>query len=128
LPSHRSAGKTCLRLRSEIETIRARVREADLALETPLNQINDQIARLGPAPKEGESEPETVAAQRAQLASVRDELAGARAQLALVTGTAEQLSGIYGVARTIAVLRQPAGLDAVGGQSAVVERRRGTTG
>jgi potassium efflux system protein len=79
--------------RSEIETIRAQVREADLALETPLNQINDQIARLGPAPKEGESEPETVAAQRAQLASVRDELAGARAQLALVTGTAEQLSG-----------------------------------
>ncbi len=80
-------------LRSEIETVRARVREADLALETPLSQINDQISRLGPAPKDGETEPETVAAQRAQLSAARDQLAGARAQLALVTGTAEQLSG-----------------------------------
>ena len=76
-------------LRSEIETVRARVREADLALETPLSQINDQISRLGPAPKDGESEPETVAAQRAQLSAARDQLAGARAQLALVTGTAD---------------------------------------
>jgi potassium efflux system protein len=79
-------------LRNEIETIRADVREADLAIEPPLTQINDQISRLGPAPKDGESEPETVAAQRAQLNAARDELAGARAQLALVTGTAEQLS------------------------------------
>jgi potassium efflux system protein len=81
-----------LRVREEVENLREGVRNADMELQAPLGQINDQISRLGPVPKEGESEPESVAAQRAQLNKARDELAGGKAQLALVAGSAEQLS------------------------------------
>ena len=81
-----------LRIREEVENLREAVRTADMEVEAPLSQVNDQISRLGPAPKDGETEAETVAAQRAQLTKARDELAGAKAQLALVAGSAEQLS------------------------------------
>ena len=79
-------------LRSELEVLREDIRKADLELQGPLGQIRDQVARLPAAPKEGETEPDSVAAQRAQLNKANDELAGAKAQLALVAGSAEQLA------------------------------------
>ncbi len=81
-----------LSIREEVENLREAMREATLEIDAPLGQVNDQIKRLGPVPKEGETEPDSVAAQRAQLNKALDELAGAKAQLALVAGTAEQLS------------------------------------
>ena len=84
--------KQVAEIRLEAEKIREALRAVDLELDAPLAQLRAQISRLGPAPKEGESEAEAVAAQRADLNKVLNELLGARAQLALVTGTAEQLS------------------------------------
>ena len=80
------------KLRADIEALREQVRQADQELEQPLSQINNQISLLGPEPKEGESETASVAAQRAQLNKARDELAGGKAQLALVSGSVSQLA------------------------------------
>ncbi len=83
-------------VRQELEQVRERAQLADAELNAPLSQIDQLVARTGPVPKEGETEPEFVAAQRAQLEAVRSKLLSARAQLSLAAGAAEQLASQAG--------------------------------
>jgi small-conductance mechanosensitive channel len=78
--------------RVDLEAVRERAKLADAELTGPLSQLDQLVARLGAPPKEGETEPEAVAAQRALLDGVRGKLLGARAQLGLATGAADQLA------------------------------------
>jgi len=82
--------------REQLEIVRERAKLVDLELASPLAQMDAQMSRLGPAPKEGETEPQTVASQRAELARVRGVLLGARSQLALAAGAADQLASQAG--------------------------------
>ncbi len=82
--------------REQLELVRERAKVVDLELASPLAQMDAQLSRLGPAPKEGETEPETVAKQRADLNQVRGVLLGAQAQLALAAGAADQLASQAG--------------------------------
>ena len=82
--------------REQIEIVRERAKLVDLELTSPLAQMDAQVNRLGPVPKDGEAEPETVAAQRAELERVRGVLLGARAELALAAGAADQLASQAG--------------------------------
>ena len=83
-------------MREQIEIVRERAKLVDLELTSPLAQMDAQVNRLGPVPKDGETEPETVAAQRAELERVRGVLLGARAELALAAGAADQLASQAG--------------------------------
>ena len=82
--------------REELEAVRERAKLADIELSSPLTQMEAQLSRLGPAPKDGETEAAPVAAQRVQLEEVRGVLLGARAQLALAAGVADQLASQAG--------------------------------
>lgn len=82
--------------REQLEIERERAKLVDLELTSPLAQMEAQVSRLGPAPKDGETEPETVATQRAELERVRGVLLGARAELALAAGAADQLASQAG--------------------------------
>ncbi len=82
--------------REQLEIERERAKVVDLELTSPLAQMEAQVNRLGPAPKDGATEPETVAAQRAELERVRGVLLGARAELALAAGAADQLASQAG--------------------------------
>lgn len=82
--------------REQLEIVRERAKLVDLELASPLAQMDAQVSRLGPAPKDGETEPETVASQRAELERVRGVLLGARTQLALAAGAADQLASQAG--------------------------------
>ncbi len=82
--------------REQLEIVRERAKLVDLELASPLAQMNAQVSRLGPAPKDGATEPESVAAQRAALERVRGVLLGARTQLALAAGAADQLASQAG--------------------------------
>lgn len=82
--------------REELEAVRERAKLADIELSAPLTQMEAQLSRLGPAPKDGETEAAPVAAQRVQLEEVRGVLLGARAQLALAAGVADQLASQAG--------------------------------
>lgn len=82
--------------REQLEVVRERAKLVDLELASPLAQMDAQMSRLGPAPKDGETEPETVASQRAELVRVRGVLLGARSQLALAAGAADQLASQAG--------------------------------
>jgi small-conductance mechanosensitive channel len=82
--------------REQLEIVRERAKLVDLELTSPLAQMEAQVSRLGPAPKDGETEPETVATQRAELERVRGVLLGARAELALAAGAADQLASQAG--------------------------------
>jgi len=82
--------------REQLEVVRERARLVDLELLSPLAQMDAQLARLGPVPKDGATEPASVAAHRTQLEQVRGVLLGARAQLALAAGAADQLAAQAG--------------------------------
>ncbi|WP_108882860.1 DUF3772 domain-containing protein [Anderseniella sp. Alg231-50] len=82
--------------REQLEIVRERAKLVDLELASPLAQMDAQVSRLGPAPKDGQTEPETVANQRAELERVRGVLLGARTQLALAAGAADQLASQAG--------------------------------
>ena len=82
--------------REQLEIVREQAKLIDLELTAPLAQMDAQVSRLGPAPKDGETEPETVANQRAELERVRGVLLGARAELALAAGAADQLASQAG--------------------------------
>ncbi|MGI9511258.1 MAG: DUF3772 domain-containing protein [Anderseniella sp.] len=84
------------KVREQIEIVRDRAKVVDLELTDPLAQMDALVARLGPVPKDGQTEPETVVAQRAELERVRGVLLGARAQLALAAGAADQLASQAG--------------------------------
>ncbi len=91
LPANELAGA-----REELEAVRERAKLADLELSSPLTQMEAQLSRLGAAPKDGETEAAPVAAQRVQLEELRGVLLGARAQLALAAGVADQLASQAG--------------------------------
>ncbi len=80
------------KVREQIEIVRDRAKIVDRELTAPLAQMDALVASLGPVPKDGQTEPETVAAQRAELERVRGVLLGARAELALAAGAADQLA------------------------------------
>ena len=82
--------------REQLEIVRERAKLVDLELASPLAQMDAQVSRLGPVPKDGQTEPETVANQRAELERVRGVLLGARTQLALAAGAADQLASQAG--------------------------------
>ncbi len=82
--------------REQLELVRKRAKVVDLELASPLERLNGLVERLGPAPKDGETEPATVTSQRAELDQVRGVLIGARAQLALAAAAADQLASKAG--------------------------------
>ena len=79
--------------RAQVEDIRSRTSAALATLAGPVDEVNQQIKQLGPAPPEGKSEPESVAAQRKLLNDELSQLLGPKSQFDLIAVGAEQLSG-----------------------------------
>ena len=79
--------------RAQVEDIRSRTAAALAALIDPVDEVKQQIKQLGPAPPDGKSEPESVAAQRKLLNDELSRLLGPKSQLDLIAVGAEQLSG-----------------------------------
>jgi len=79
--------------RGRIEDIRAKAAGQLTALAGPIDEVNQQIGLLGPPPGEGQTEAETVAAQRKLLGDALNQLQGVRSQLEIVGVEAEQLGG-----------------------------------
>ena len=79
--------------RSAIEDIRAKALEQSLKLVAPLDEINQQIASLGPLPDGGKPEPADVAKQRATLQDSLDRIQGVKSRLDVLAVEAEQAGG-----------------------------------
>ncbi|MBI2719796.1 MAG: mechanosensitive ion channel family protein [Rhizobiales bacterium] len=79
--------------RNQVEDIRTKATATVATLADPIAEITQQITKLGPAPAEGTSEPESVAAQRKLLNDELSRLVGPKSQLDLIVVGAEQLSG-----------------------------------
>ncbi len=76
-----------------LEDIRGKALTQAGTLTGPLGEIAQQIDQLGPAPAEGQSEADTIAAQRKSLSESQSRLQAAKAQLELVAVEAEQMAG-----------------------------------
>jgi potassium-dependent mechanosensitive channel len=81
-----------LNIRSRLETIRADAVKLSATLVGPISEINQQIASLGPAPKDGETEPPDVASQRRDLQGQLSRLSGIKSTLDVGSVEAEQLA------------------------------------
>jgi len=78
------------RHRGSLESIRTGALERAQSLAGPLAEIAAQLAKLGPAPGAGQSEADTIAAQRKDLTDTQQRLEGAKRQLELISVEAEQ--------------------------------------
>lgn len=79
--------------RTQVEDIRTKAAAKLDTLVGPIGEVNQQITQLGPAPAEGATEAEQVAAQRKLLNDELNRLLGPKSQLDLISVGAEQLSG-----------------------------------
>ena len=80
-------------LRNALEDIRSKALGHSGTLDAPIKEMSEQVAKLGPAPAEGQSESPEIDAQRKLLNDVFNRLQGAKTQLELVAVEAEQQAG-----------------------------------
>ena len=78
-------------LRKRLAEMNLRLLEARKQLETPLAHMQQQLAALGPAPKDGQEEP-GIASRRKLLGTVVERLKAADRQLELLIGEVRHLS------------------------------------
>jgi len=78
------------RHRSGLESIRTQSLERAQSLAGPIAEITAQLAKLGPAPATGQTEADTIAAQRKDLTETLGRLEAAKKQLELIAVEAEQ--------------------------------------
>ena len=78
--------------RDDLDSLRNRALAAQSALQEPLANVAEQLAKLGDAPAEGASEPPPIAAERQRLTDLSTRLQTANKQLGLVALEAEQLA------------------------------------
>ena len=79
--------------RNTLEDIRSKAVAQSGKLDDPIKEIAEQVAKLGPAPAEGQTESVEIGAQRKLLNDVFNRLQGAKTQLELVAVEAEQQAG-----------------------------------
>ena len=79
--------------RNTLEDIRIKALNQSGALNDPIKEISEQVAKLGPAPATGQTESVEIEAQRKLLNDVLNRLQGAKTQLELVGVEAEQQAG-----------------------------------
>ena len=79
--------------RNTLEDIRIKAVSQSGTLDEPIKEIAEQVAKLGPAPAEGQTEAIEIEAQRKLLNDTLNRLQGAKTQLELVAVEAEQQSG-----------------------------------
>jgi potassium efflux system protein len=80
-------------LRNTLEDIRSKALGQSGTLDAPIKEMSEQVAKLGPAPAEGQTESPEIDAQRKLLNDVFSRLQGAKTQLELVAVEAEQQAG-----------------------------------
>jgi small-conductance mechanosensitive channel len=78
--------------RGMLEDIRTKALVSAERFNAPVADLTQQLAKLGPAPAEGATEAEAIAAQRKLLTEQLDTTRGARTQLELAASRAEQLT------------------------------------
>ncbi len=78
--------------RQAAEKIRADVLAAQADLRKPLDDLNAQLTKLGPAPGKDESEAAPVAAERKRLNDALEKLQGSSKQLGVLAVDAEQVA------------------------------------
>ncbi len=87
--------------RSLVEKLRLSAVDEAAKLSAPLDDVNQQLAQLGPAPIDGQKEAESIAAQRASLTDAVARFTAAKKQFELVGLEADQMSGkVSGLQRT----------------------------
>ncbi len=87
--------------RGLVEKLRLAAVDEASKLSAPLDDVNQQLAQLGPTPAEGQKEAETIAAQRVSLTDAVTRVTAAKKQFELVGLEAEQMSGkVSGLQRT----------------------------
>ena len=79
--------------RATLDDIRTKALTQSEKLTAAIAELNQQITQLGPAPADGQQEPEDVAKQRAALQSSLDQVKSAKSQLDVLAVEAEQLTG-----------------------------------
>ena len=79
--------------RNTLEDIRIKALNQSSALDEPIREIAEQVAKLGPAPPADRTESVEIEAQRKLLNDVLNRLQGAKTQLELVGVEAEQQAG-----------------------------------
>lgn len=79
--------------RNTLEDIRIKALNQSNALNEPIREIAEQVAKLGPAPPAERTESVEIEAQRKLLNDVLNRLQGAKTQLELVGVEAEQQAG-----------------------------------
>ena len=79
--------------RTTLEDIRIKALNQSSALDEPIREIAEQVAKLGPAPPAERTESVEIGAQRKLLNDVLNRLQGAKTQLELVAVEAEQQAG-----------------------------------
>jgi potassium-dependent mechanosensitive channel len=79
--------------RNTLEDIRVKALGQSGTLDEPIKEIAEQVAKLGPAPAERQTEAKEIEAQRKLLNDTLNRLQGAKTQLELVAVEAEQQSG-----------------------------------
>ena len=67
----------CSQHRSSLESIRTGSLERALSLAGPIAEVKAQLTKLGPAPASGQTEADTIAAQRKDLTETLQRLEGA---------------------------------------------------
>ena len=79
--------------RDKLEDIRSKALTQAGLLDDSIKEMGEQVAKLGPAPAEGQSEAAEIQAQRKIINDTFNRLQGARTQLELVAVEAEQQTG-----------------------------------
>jgi potassium-dependent mechanosensitive channel len=80
-------------LRNGLEDIRSKALVQSTTLDDAIKEVAQQVSKLGPAPKDGQSESIEIASQRKLLNDTLSKLQGAKTQLELVAVEAEQQAG-----------------------------------
>ena len=79
--------------RNSLEDIRIKALNQSGRLDDPIKEIAEQVAKLGPAPAQGQTESVEIEAQRKLLNDTLNRLQGAKTQLEVVAVEAEQQAG-----------------------------------
>src|SRR6185295_17551659 len=79
--------------RNSLEDIRIKALNQSGRLDEPIKEIAEQVAKLGPAPAQGQTESVEIGAQRKLLNDTLNRLQGSKTQLEIVAVEAEQQAG-----------------------------------
>ena len=80
-------------IRRNLETIKLNASKAGTDLAGPIANLNQQLAKLGPAPAAGQTEAAAIASQREMMNQLLARFSAAQKQTDLVATEADQLSG-----------------------------------